>query len=33
MKKNLFQTIQEVICNNSVKNKQSFNLEKQFYFK
>ena len=29
----LFQTIQEVICNNSVKCKYNFNAEKQFYFK
>ncbi len=31
--KHLFQTIQEVICNNSVKCKYSFNVENQFYFK
>ena len=31
--KYLSQTIQEVICNNSVKCKYSFNVEKQFYFK
>ena len=29
----LFQTIQPVICNNSVKCKYSFNVEKQFYLK
>ena len=31
--KNLFQTIQEVMCNDSVKCKYNFNAEKQFYFK
>ena len=31
--KHFFQTIQAVICNNSVKCKYSFNVEKQFYFK
>ncbi len=30
--KNLFQTIQTVICNNSVKCKYSFNVEKRFLF-
>ena len=29
----LFQTIQAVVCNNSVKCKYSFNVEKQFYLK
>ena len=29
----LFQTIQAVICNNTVKCKYSFNVEKQLYFK
>ena len=29
----LFQTIQAVICNNSVNCKYSFNVKKQFYFK
>ena len=33
VKKHLFLTIQEVICNNSVKCKYDFNVEKQFYFK
>ena len=34
VKKNiLFQTIQAVICKNSVYSKYSFNVEKQFYFK
>ena len=28
-----FLTIQTVVCNNSVKCKYSFNVEKQFYFK
>ena len=28
-----FQTIQALICNNSIKCKYSFNVEKQFYFK
>ena len=31
--KYLFQTIQAVICNNSLKCKYSFNVEKQFYLK
>ena len=31
--KHLFQIIQAVICNNSVRCKYSFNVEKQFYFK
>ena len=31
--KHLFQTIQAVICNISVKRKYSFNVKKQFYFK
>ena len=31
--KHLFQTIQVIICNNSVKCKYNFNVEKQFYLK